>query len=147
MRLTDRIIELVYRRDFEYAELQGGWVAILWGLWLLNPWVDVFAVDGWRTVAGIAPDHIWGTALLVVGGGQLLGLLFRNYRCRRAFALSAAALWIAFGTLLGLDKPFRLTVPSCWMFFIGAAWGYLRIGMLKNRTPAAHPDKQNGNAV
>jgi hypothetical protein len=25
--VVDRIIDLVYRRDFEYAELQGGWVA------------------------------------------------------------------------------------------------------------------------
>ena len=31
----DRTIDLVYRRDFEYAELQGGWVALFWGLWLV----------------------------------------------------------------------------------------------------------------
>ena len=31
--VVDRIIDLVYRRDFEYAELQGGWVALFWGLW------------------------------------------------------------------------------------------------------------------
>ena len=33
--VVDRIIDLVYRRDFEYAELQGGWVALFWGLWLV----------------------------------------------------------------------------------------------------------------
>jgi len=32
---VDRIIDLVYRRGFEYAELQGGWVALFWGLWLI----------------------------------------------------------------------------------------------------------------
>jgi hypothetical protein len=33
--IVDRIVDLVYRRDFEYAELQGGWVALFWGLWLV----------------------------------------------------------------------------------------------------------------
>ena len=36
--VVDRIIDLVYRRDFEYAELQGGWVALFCGLWLVVAW-------------------------------------------------------------------------------------------------------------
>jgi len=129
-KLMDRVIDLVYRRDFEYAELQGGWVALLWGLWLLNPWIDVFA-DGWTHIAAIAPDHVWGAALVVIGAGQLISLLLHQYACRRIFALSAAAMWMALGVLLGMDRFYRLAVPSSWMFFIGAAWGYLRIGMSK----------------
>jgi hypothetical protein len=130
-KLVDRLIDLIYRRDFEYAELQGGWVAILWGTWLLNPWVRIFVDDGWNRVAGLAPEHAWGAALTVIGICQLVALLKESYRWRRLSALSAAAVWLSLGVLLAMERPYRLAVPSAWMFCIGASWGYLRIGMLK----------------
>jgi len=44
--VVDRIIDVVYRRDFEYAELQGGWVALFWGLWLVVAKARAFTDDG-----------------------------------------------------------------------------------------------------
>ena len=127
--VVDRIIDLVYRRDFEYAELQGGWVALFWGLWLVVAKARAFTDDGWTHVGQVAPDRVWGLALALIGLGQLVSLVMRRYRCRRIFALAAAMVWAALGVLLGMDKFYRLAVPSAWMFFVGAAWGYLRIGM------------------
>jgi len=127
--VVDRIIDLVYRRDFEYAELQGGWVALLWGLWLVVARARAFTDDGWTHVGQVAPDGVWGLALALIGLGQLVSLVMRRYRCRRIFALAAAMVWAAMAVLLGMDKFYRLAVPSAGMFFVGAAWGYLRIGM------------------
>jgi len=127
--VVDRLIDLVYRRDFEYAELQGGWVALFWGLWLVVARAGIFTAEGWHHVVAVAPDRVWGAALMMIGAGQLISLVFRQYRCRRIFALAAAMVWIALAVLLGMDKLFRLAVPSAGMFFVGAAWGYLRIGM------------------
>ena len=126
---VDRIIDLVYRRDFEYAELQGGWVALFWGLWLVIAKARAFTDDGWTHVGQVAPDRVWGVALVLIGLGQLVSLVTRQYRGRRVFALAAAMVWAALAVLLGIDKLYRLAVPSAWMFFVGAAWGYLRIGM------------------
>ena len=126
---VDRIIDLVYRRDFEYAELQGGWVALFWGLWLVIAKARAFTDDGWTHVGQVAPDRVWGIALVLIGLGQLTSLVTRQYRGRRVFALAAAMVWAALAVLLGIDKLYRLAVPSAWMFFVGAAWGYLRIGM------------------
>jgi hypothetical protein len=131
MKLLDRLLDLVYRRDFEYAELQGGCIALLWGVWLLNPWVRIFVDDGWNRAGGFAPERAWGAALGVIGLCQLLALLRMSYRWRRIGALSAAAVWLALGVLLAMERPYRLAVPSAWMFFIGASWGYLRIGLSK----------------
>jgi hypothetical protein len=131
-KLLDHVIDLICRRDFEYAELQGGVIAVLWGVWLLNPWVQVFADDAWSRIAVIAPEHAWGGALVVIGLCQLVALLKQSYRWRRVGAISAAAVWLALGVLLALARPYRLGVPSAWMFFVGASWGYLRIGMSKH---------------
>jgi hypothetical protein len=117
--VVDRLIDLVYRRDFEYAELQGGWVALFWGLWLVVAKARAFTDDGWTHVGQVAPDRIWGMALVLIGLGQLVSLVMRRYRCRRMFALAAAMVWISLAVLLGMDKVYRLLDGSPRLIGLG----------------------------
>ena len=135
--IVDRLIDLILRRDFEFAGLQGACIAILWGIWLCNPWVDIFS-EGWPLVQRIMGVHTAGVLLVLLGIAQFVALVAESYAWRRFLALAAALLWVVFVVLLALDRPYRLAVPSCLMFFVGASWGYLRIGMAERRQRARH---------
>lgn len=140
-KLVDRLVDLVYRRDFEYSEFQGALLAIVWGSWMLNPWANVFG-EGWRYVAAVAPDQAWGAAFLLCGLGQLAGLLFHRYGARRLFALCGAILWLFTSALLGMERVFHLAFPTTAIFFIGASWGYLRIGMTRKAHKESRGDRK-----
>lgn len=133
--VVSRIVELVLRRDFEYSEFQGAVIATCWGLWLLNPWYDVLVVSGnYRALAVYGPDHAWGALFLAIGFGQLAGVIFRFHEIRRWSAFLAALLWTFVAVLVARVSPFSLSVPTTSMFAVGAAWGYLRIGMSREST-------------
>ena len=141
--ILQRFVELVLRRDIEYSEFQGALIAFSWGLWMMNPWVDIFSTyNGYRALADIAPDFYWGILLTLVGVCQLYGLVRRKYSYRRFFAFMAAVIWTFIAVLLALTSPFFLSVPTAFMFAVGAAWGYLRIGMSRESNTDATGEPQ-----
>jgi hypothetical protein len=98
------------RNGFEIAEALSGTVALLYGLWLTFPTPDsarLLAVD-----ANIA-------SFLVIGSGQLVGMLQRRYSLRRAMSLLALLIWVF--TAFYSFEPARLVFAAI------AGWAFLRI--------------------
>ena len=132
-RIWQRIVDLLLVRDFQYSELQGSLIAMFWGLWLLNPWTDVFSTySGYQILGKILPEMLWGAIFTVIGLIQLLGLLWHNQGMRRNGSFAAALLWMIVWLSLARSSPWFLSTPTTFMFFVGAAWGYLRIARETN---------------
>lgn len=126
----DRLKEIVTRRDIEYSELQGGLIAVLWGLWSLFPGCGVCAEapPEFVSLVEVFPLGLWGMVFVAVGLAQLLALLHGGTRTRRVLALLAASLWLFVGVILWrVPSQPPGSFPFVVMFAVGAAYGYLRI--------------------
>ena len=91
--LLDCLYEIVLRRDWEFAELQGSILAVAWGAWLLMSYYDV-ARPSVAVLLRQAPNEVWGVCFLATGALQLHGLLGRRLRVRRWATLQATMLWL-----------------------------------------------------
>lgn len=93
---------LAFDAQIELLETWTAVNAILWGLWVANPFADLFATaPGFLTMAEV-PEWLWGCTVLSAGALQLLGRLHDR------------PLWRRIGAR---------TLACCWMFAAGAlAW-------------------------
>lgn len=133
-----RIADLIMRYDISYAELQGGLVATIWGLWFINPWGDMFSSHvGFGVLGLVAPDHVWGGIFLAVGCAQIYGIVRSDFFVRRTAAFVAACMWVTVGGLLASSHPFFPRPLTAMTFGFGSAWGYLRIGITERGKNAA----------
>lgn len=119
MRLYDRFVEITTRRDFEYAELQGAFVALIWAV--------CFFIDSPGTELNSWPSYIWGILFAIVGFTQSTGLMFLQYHIRRIGSMLAVIAWMFAAGMLAADLRIYLCA-TCVAFAVGAAWGFIRIG-------------------
>ena len=90
-----------------------GLQAVLWGIWIFNPWWDSFpASTAYRFMAQLAPEALWGLIVLALGLAQWLAALTgRLLPIRRAIAVSAIFVWVtitlsfAFGNVRSTAMP------------------------------------------
>lgn len=72
-----------------YASIILGAMTFIWGLWLLNPFWDVFdSAPIFRLMTGLAPEWVWGLA------GSIAGLSLIICNLRRDLIGIAAGLWL-----------------------------------------------------
>jgi hypothetical protein len=126
-----RVHDILWRRDIEYAEIQGSLLSLLWGVWLFHSYYDKsnsersFTYD---SLLKVCPHEVWGSIFILVGAVQFAGLLFASYRMRRVGTLLATMLWLFVGSLLAMDEWHMLTCPTVFAFAVGSGWGFIRIG-------------------
>jgi len=132
--LWRRFQEIVLYSDSTPVEFISGSFATLWGLWVGNPFQDLYVEFPimYSGAKSIAPEWLWGSWALTVGLCQLLGLLFRKVNARRQGAFLGVILWslasfAAFKSATGTTAPVfypLLTLISFWSFASSAkVWG------------------------
>lgn len=68
--------------------------ALVWGLWIFNPYVDVFStVPGFATMA-IIPEWVWGLYAIVASSVQLYGRRKHDLRLERYGSRGLVVLWL-----------------------------------------------------
>ncbi len=127
-RLVARLDEILWKRDFEFAELLSGLTAALWGLWLLLPWDTFEPSPGFSVMRVLAPEWGWGLVMTFIGISQLYALLIDERRPRLNFSLMASAAWVFIATAVGWANPTGTGVIIFSMFALSAFWAFLRIG-------------------
>lgn len=124
-----RLLDILLNYDFEFAELEGGVLSLIWGVWMLLPisadWYSAFDI-----LIQIAPGTVWATAFITIGAAQLYGVATRSYQVRRHATFFSLLLWLCTSLLVALIDWHIPTVPLTMAFSFGAAWGYVRIGKL-----------------
>jgi hypothetical protein len=126
-----RLYEIIWRRDIEYAEIQGSLIALLWGAWFLQQYYDVSfktKLPVYNSLLKVATHEAWGVTFIVIGLIQFFGLLFSRYTVRRIGTMSATVLWLFVGIFLAMDEWRTFSCPTAFAFALGSAWGFIRIG-------------------
>jgi hypothetical protein len=130
-RIWSRLYEIVWRRDIEYAEIQGSLIALLWGTWFLQQYYDASfkaRLPVYNSLLKIATHETWGAVFVVIGLLQFFGLLLSKYSVRRIGTMSATILWLFVGIFLAMDEWRTFSCPTAFAFALGSAWGFIRIG-------------------
>jgi hypothetical protein len=66
---------------------------ILWGLWVVNPWWEVFSsADLYKGMREVAPEWVWGLFAVVCGMASLVTSVDNRYP-RTLFTVSAITGW------------------------------------------------------
>lgn len=116
-----------FQHRFEFVTALG---VLLWGAWLLNPFVDTFVryVNVYAEMSKHATENQWGAGALVIGITGLFGLLRDNKHMRRASMLGALAFRAFTLMFVGLQTNFTANgVPDILLWTSIAMTAYIRI--------------------
>jgi hypothetical protein len=112
-------------------ELIGALWAISWGVWVGNPWWDVFpSSTTFRFLGIVAPEWVWGLAMIGVGAAALVALYLGRLIWRYWVSVTAFLLW-GFILLLFILSNFLSTATITYGMMVGMAG--LAVGKLKER--------------
>lgn len=121
-------MRVLRERDIEFTELQGGVIALLWGVYVGNPLWDAIA-QGARffTVADFIPEWAWGSMASAIGLVQLGAIVVGSWRARRWTAFALFWFWLLLAGQFGAAN-FRSPMILFYITFAFAAvWVHVRI--------------------
>jgi hypothetical protein len=128
--LVHRLTDILFRRDFEFAELHSALAMLGWGLWVLNPFWDTFGSSiSFRVMAAVAAEVAWGCGMTGLGIAQLVVLLMRSRTGRRVAAGIASITWLCISILLMLGNITSTASVIYPLLACSAGWSYLRLSV------------------
>ena len=127
-QLSARLYDLMWRRDFEFAEAFTGVIAFAWGLVLMLPYATFDTAVSYHAMAQSGlPEWAWGAAIALPGLSQVIGLLLDWWNVRRRSALALVFVWAFIATMVGIANPISTTVPLYIGLALAAGWAYWRM--------------------
>lgn len=116
----------IYHR-FETVSALG---VLLWGVWLLNPFVDSFVrfTNSYAEMAKHASENAWGAGAFLIGLTGIIGILKDNKHMRRAGMLGALTFRTFTLIFIGLQTHFSTSgIPDFSLWALMALMAYVRI--------------------
>lgn len=111
-----------------YPEWHNAVIAILWGLWVLNPWADAFAnAPAFTITIRVAPEWMYGTVALGLGMSKAFALGSHRPFLRKQVALLLALFWFSISILVALSFPASVAVVVYFGYAGSCALAYLRL--------------------
>ena len=109
-----------------------GVYTVLWGLWLIAPWWDVFTVAAlYSQMAAIAPEWVWGMVALVCGSATMYGAIKPSYKTLSIGALVAGWHWTMVSVFYFSGDWHNTGGITAFIFAVYAAFVYLNIRVNK----------------
>jgi hypothetical protein len=132
VRWLDTALSLLYGRDVFYPEFCLSITAIVWGLWLLNPyWAAFSSTPTFAIMQQIAPEDVWGILVLLLGCFLLYGIARLARPAMRWSTLGLCLFWLIVTVSIGFSN-FKGTG---WVAYAGYTWlnalAYLRLSSAK----------------
>jgi hypothetical protein len=126
-QVLSRLLEIVLHRDFDFAQLQGAIIALVWGIYLLCD----RGTPAYRMLSpNVAP--LWlGVMLVLIGTMQVIALTQQSGGFRYTVSILATGVWAFLAILLLRIHANLLITPTAVMFAMGAAFGFFRTHRLK----------------
>lgn len=114
--------------EIEMVEIMSGIAALCWGLWLANPTLNSFtSSDTFDTMAMIAPEAIWGSAMILVGFFQVESVLSHQIPRRKVTSFLLSIMWLFITILFGVANLASTAVVIYGTFAGFTIWSYLRL--------------------
>lgn len=111
-----------------YPEWQNAVAAILWGLWVLNPWGDAFTgAPPMVLMLHVAPEWLYGGVALALGGLKAFALGSHRPCLRKQTALLLALFWLLISILIAFSRPASVAVVVYFGYAGSCALAYLRL--------------------
>lgn len=127
-RAMQRFVWLVKDSEIEFAEVQSALALILWGFWLWNPYWQTFASSkSFDAMAYIAPETIWGAAVLVSGTIQIAAFVGEHKRVRIAACVGGIFLWATITFMFAQANIASTGTPAYALFTLNNLWALLRL--------------------
>lgn len=105
-----------------------GVYTVTWGLWVANPWWEVFtSAQLYGIMAIIAPEVFWGCLAIVVGLVTMYGAYTRRHRPLIVGALAACWHWGMIAILYFFGDPTNTGGITSLTFATYAAFIYLNL--------------------
>lgn len=92
--LADLFRWVVFDAHIEMLEMWTSINGIIWGAWLLNPWMNVFTQTNIYSTMAKVPEWMWGAVALLAGCMQIQGRLMGQPRLIQYGARTLAGLWM-----------------------------------------------------
>lgn len=122
-QVVARIIEVLFRRDTEYAELLLGVLSFLTGVWLFLPYCHSAFCPGWGLDA---QPELWGGLLLFTGSTKLIGVFWRLCNLRKLSCMLATIVWLFLATsFMQLPNPALCVIAAPLCFVLGVFNGLI----------------------
>jgi uncharacterized membrane protein HdeD (DUF308 family) len=85
MRFSKKLNFSIQKRELEFLPAL---YLLMWGMWVLNPWVNSFASSAAFTEMGqLAPEWLWGIVIMAIGLFQTIVVFTENCKLRADAAL------------------------------------------------------------
>lgn len=105
-----------------------GAYTFLWGLWVANPFWNVFSkAELYGVLATIAPEVFWGCLAIVVGITVMFGAWKRSYKALVRGAVIAGWHWLMIAIFYFLGDFFSTGGITSLTFAVYAAFLYLNL--------------------
>lgn len=132
--MVKRMLKLVYNdHSPRPIEFMSGLAMALWGLWLLIPWVT-FSTPAYAFMYNLAPEWIWGAAMLVLGATQLSYVLLGNIQHRKWSMQIATLVWLFIAVNFAIARIESTAVPIYSVFSLLCYWASTKLVILSSLT-------------
>lgn len=120
--------------DTEPTELGLGCLSTVFGLWLLNPWIDTYAAaPSFRLLASVAPEWFWGLGFLALGLLRFRSIHDGSLAHRRRVSFVGALAWWSLWASFTLANPAATATVVYGVIGAAAIWVWVRLTWLGGR--------------
>lgn len=110
---------LIHKRKEEARHVT---VTFIWGLWLVLPYKTFVSSISFREMMKVAPEQVWGVAIMAIALLHLGAIVRGNLWQRRIFCYITAGLWVYLTVLFFLSNPGSTAVPIYGMTALFSLW-------------------------
>lgn len=103
-----------------------GVIALMWGLWLANPWLESFdSSPSYAALAQVLPEWAWGLVMIALGVLTLYSISQQFGRLRRWLSLIHVIFWMFVSTLLAIGNLSSAGIPVYYVIAFLALFFYV----------------------
>lgn len=126
--LPRKIVKAMITYEIELVEIMSGIAAFSWGLWLINPAFNSFAsTKTFDTMAMLAPEWMWGIAMMLIGFFQVESVLSHRLSRRKTTSIILSTMWIFITALFAYANVASTATVIYGTFAFFTIWSYLRL--------------------
>lgn len=126
--IREDIFNFLLRKQGEVGEFLLGFVGVLWGLWVANPYAATFVLPSYAAFlsSGI-PEWIWGLGYVVLGLATIIAALSKIHNLRLATIFMNILAWMFIAVMFIMAAPANTAFPIYITLSIFAIWLHIRL--------------------
>ena len=131
-KFLENIQHIIVTASPTMMELFSAITALGWGVLLLLPYDTFGSSSIYVTMSALAPEELWGIALLGGGFLQLAAVLHGKISPRKLTAMFATASWAFIAAMFASSSIYSTGVVVYGVMTLFAAWIYFRLDVFNN---------------